>query len=44
MEFLQKVDKDIQEIDHSCKEHTKEVNNGLKKIDAKSSMSASERF
>ena len=44
MKFLQKVDKDIQEIDHSCKEHTKEVNNGLKKIDAKSSMSASERF
>lgn len=28
---LQKVEKDIQEIEHSCKENTKEVNNGPKK-------------
>ncbi|XP_076591180.1 short transient receptor potential channel 4b [Chaetodon auriga] len=31
VEVLQKVEKDIQEIEHSCKEHAKEVKNGPKK-------------
>ncbi|XP_029302483.1 LOW QUALITY PROTEIN: short transient receptor potential channel 4b [Cottoperca gobio] len=30
VEFLQKVDKDIQEIEHSRKDHTEEVKNGMK--------------
>ncbi|KAM7399040.1 hypothetical protein PAMP_018334 [Pampus punctatissimus] len=31
VEVVQKVEKDIQEIEHSCKQHTKEVKNGPKK-------------
>ncbi|KAM6932781.1 short transient receptor potential channel 4-like [Lycodopsis pacificus] len=33
VEVVQKVDKDIQEIDISCKEHTQEVKNGPKKCE-----------
>ncbi|XP_047449245.1 short transient receptor potential channel 4b [Mugil cephalus] len=31
VEFLQRVEKDIQETEHSCKDHTQEVKNGPKK-------------